>query len=49
MIYKLAYAGFAIVYIIGLFFDSSFKVCWVKHIEFVIMCFVLFMQIAGIA
>ena len=49
MIYKLAYAGFAIMYIIGTLFDSNFKKCWVKHIAFLIICFVLAMQIAGIA
>lgn len=49
MIYKLAYTGFAIMYIIGLFFDSNFKACWVRYIGFLIICFVLAMQIAGIA
>ena len=49
MIYKLAYAGFAIMYVIGVLFDSNFKKCYVKHIAFLIICFVLFMQIAGVA
>lgn len=49
MIYKLAYLGFAIMYIIGSLFDSNFKKCWVKYIAFLIICFVLFMQIAGIS
>ena len=49
MIYKLAYAGFAITYFIGVLFDSNFKGCWVRHIAFLIICFVLFMQIAGVA
>lgn len=49
MIYKLAYAGFAIMYIIGTLFDSNFKKCRVKYMAFLIICFVLAMQIAGIA
>ena len=49
MIYKLAYVGFAIMYIIGILFDSNFKKCWVKYIALLIMCFVLAMQIAGTA
>lgn len=49
MIYKLAYAGFAIMYVIGILYDSNFKKCYVKHIAFLIICFVLVMQIAGIA
>lgn len=49
MIYKLAYAVFAIMYIIGVLFDSNFKKCWVRHIALLIICFVLFMQIAGVA
>ena len=49
MIYKLAYVGFAIMYTIGVLFDSNFKECWVRHIAFLIVCFVLFMQIAGVA
>ena len=49
MLYKLAYAGFAITYIIGSLFDSNFKKCWVKYITFLIICFVLAMQFAGIA
>ena len=49
MIYKLAYAGFSIMYIIGTLFDSNFKKCLVKHMAFLIICFVLAMQIAGIA
>lgn len=49
MIYKLAYVGFAIVYIIGILFDSNFKKSWAKNIAFLVICFVLFIQIAGIA
>lgn len=49
MIYKIAYAGFVIMYIIGLLFDQDFRVCWVRYIGFLIMCVVLFTQIAGIA
>ena len=49
MIYKLAYAGFAIMYIIGVLFDSNFKKCLVRHIAFLIICFVLFAQIACVA
>lgn len=49
MIYKLAYVGFAIMYIIGILCDSNFKECWVKNIAFLIICVVLAMQIAGIA
>lgn len=49
MIYKLAYAGFAIMYIIGISFDSNFTKSWTKNIAFLIICFVLAMQIAGIA
>lgn len=49
MIYKLAYVAFAIMYIIGILFDSNFKECRVKHIAFLIICFVLALQIAGIA
>ena len=49
MIYKLAYVGFVIMYIIGSLFDSNFKKCWVKSIAFLIICFVLAMQIAGTA
>lgn len=49
MIYKLAYVGFAIMYIIGSLFDSNFEKCWVKYIAFLIICFVLAMQFAGIA
>ena len=49
MIYKLAYTGFAIMYIIGVLFDSNFKKCWVRYIAFLIVCFVLFTQIAGVA
>lgn len=49
MVYKIAYAGFAIMYIIGSLFDSKFKKCWVKYIAFLIICLVLAMQISGIA
>ena len=49
MIYKLAYCGFAIMYIICTLFDSNFKESWAKPISFLIICFVLAMQIAGIA
>ena len=49
MIYKLAYIGFVIVYIIGIWFDSNFKKSWAKNIAFLVICFVLAMQIAGIA
>lgn len=49
MIYKLAYAGFAIMYVIGVFFDSKFRECWVMHIEFLIILFVIFTQITGVA
>ena len=49
MIYKLAYCGFAIMYIICTVFDPNFKKCWAKPISFLIICFVLAMQIAGIA
>lgn len=49
MIYKLAYVGFAIMYIIGISFDPNFKKSWIKYIAFLIICFVVTMQIAGIA
>lgn len=49
MIYKLAYCGFAIMYVICTMFDSNFKESWAKPISFLTICFVLAMQIAGIA
>ena len=49
MIYKLAYIGFVIMYIIGLYFDSNFKKSWTRYIAFLVICFVLIMQVAGIA
>ena len=49
MTYKLAYIGFAITFVIGVSFDLNFKNSWVKNIEFLVVCFVLAMQIAGIA
>lgn len=49
MIYKLAYVGFAIMYLIGILFDSNFKNSWVKNIAILVICFVIVMQLAGIA
>ena len=49
MIYKLAYVGFSIMYLVGILFDSNFKNSWVKNIAIFVICFVFFMQLAGIA
>lgn len=49
MIYKLAYIGFATMFVIGISFDSNFKNSWVKNIAFLVVCFVLAMQVAGVA
>lgn len=49
MIYKLAYVGFAIIYLVGILFDSNFKKSWAKNIALCVIYFVLAMQIAGIA
>lgn len=49
MIYKIAYVGFAAVYIIGTLFDSKFQKCWSKYLVFLMILFTLIMQLLGIA